>query len=60
MCIIPHNQRNGYGDHYIKRENMRNSRVSKGIEKRILFLGTRIVGQGFSNQVDKQSYRNIE
>jgi hypothetical protein len=54
MCIIPHDQRNESGDHSLKRESMRNSQVSKGTEKRILFLGTRIVGKGFSNQDDKQ------
>jgi hypothetical protein len=60
MCITPHDQRNESGDHSLKRESMCNSRVSKGTEKQILFLGTGIVGQGFSNQVDKQSCRNIE
>jgi hypothetical protein len=60
MCIIPQNHRNESGDHSLKRGSMRNSWVSKGTEKRILFLGTRIVGQGFSNQDDKQSCRNIE
>ena len=52
MCLC---KRNDSGDHSLKRESMCNSRVSKGIEKQILFLGTRIVGQGFSNQYDKQS-----
>jgi hypothetical protein len=60
MCIISHNQRNDSGDHSLKRESMYNSWVSKGTEKRILFLGTGITGQGFSNQADKRSCRIIE
>jgi hypothetical protein len=47
MCITPHNQMNDSGDHSLKRESIQNSWVSKGTEKRILFLGTGIVGHSF-------------
>jgi hypothetical protein len=57
MCL---SKRNDSGDHSLKRESMCNSWVSNGTEKQILFLGTGIVGHGFSNQVDKRSCRNIE
>jgi hypothetical protein len=60
MCIIPHDQRNESGDHSLKRESIRSSRVSNWIEKQIMFLGTGIDGHVFSNQADKLSYRNIE
>jgi hypothetical protein len=53
-------KRNEYGDHYMKRERMCKSFVSKGTEKRIVFFGTGIVGKYFSNQGDKNSRRNME
>jgi hypothetical protein len=56
MCLC---ERNESSEHSLKRESMHNSQVLKGSKKQILFLGTGIVGQGFSNQANKQSCRNM-